>query len=1193
MLLSSIEIQGFKSFADKTVLKFGKGITAVVGPNGSGKSNISDAVRWVLGEQSTKSLRGQSMEDVIFGGTETRRPHGFCEVTLNINNTDRSLNFDNDFVAITRRYYRSHESEYAINGVNVRLKDIHELFMDTGLGRDGYSMIGQGKIDTIISSKSGERRDIFEEAAGISKYRYRKIEAERKLNAAEDNLLRLHDILDELQSRVGPLAEQSRKAEKFLQLAEQKKELEIGLWLYTLNNSKEALRNQESKIAAAQLSYREMEQALEEFDRKTEQNTAYFARLTSDIEGERLLISSTNEEIVKQSGEITVLENNINYNNETIGRLNDEKLSLGRSDSEALAEIEEKQVKISEKENERNALEEKLHSLENELSQLLSNSDSISRQIESQIRVLNLLSAESADMRVAMVTADTAIEEINGRGQNSKEQINQYTAEVEKLDGEFNETDELLSKIEELIESNTNTIKGYELRLASKMQSADALKQELESLNLDIEAKRRRVQILKELENNMEGFGHAVKEVMKQADLGLLKGICGPVSKLIKVDKEYTIAIETALAAAIQNVITETEADAKRAINYLKNSKGGRATFLPVATIEAREFKEHGFESMFGFVGIASDLVECDDKYREIIKYLLGGAIVAEDIDSAATIAKKFGYRIKIVTLDGQVINPGGSLTGGSLVKNAGILSRTSDIEKMEEDIKESVKKAEELDQKLTQATEAVAVVEADITASKAELTTANEDKIRALAELKRIDDLRKNLKSALKQLCDEQSSNEEKLEKLKQQSVESALKIAELDAKKAELQSEIDKMTGGRDSLNETRERITADITASKLNIIEADKDIEQLNSSAESLKILISSRSKRSGEIDAEIEKITLKNQELTNKIAEITALIEGLKEKITLSENNISDMLEKRNQTEKAGIELRNSEREKTLRREQISGELARLTERKEVMLKEYDEVIRKLYDEYQLTRSEAEKIATEPEHPAEAKKTLAEIKGKIRSLGNVNVSAIEEYKEVKERYDFLSAQIEDVEKSRAELHKLINQLTTQMQDIFTEGFAKINANFSKTFTELFGGGTASLTLSDPDNILESGIDINAKLPGKNVPSLDGLSGGEKALIALSIYFAIMRVNAPPFCFLDEVDTALDDINVDRFADYMKKPDFSTQFICVTHRRGTMEAADMLYGVTMQEKGVTKLLELNVAELEKKLLENNQGA
>ena len=1192
MLLSSIEIQGFKSFADKTVLKFGKGITAVVGPNGSGKSNISDAVRWVLGEQSTKSLRGQSMEDVIFGGTETRRPHGFCEVTLNINNTDRSLNFDNDFVSITRRYYRSHESEYAINGVSVRLKDIHELFMDTGLGRDGYSMIGQGKIDNIISSKSGERRDIFEEASGISKYRYRKIEAERKLLAAEDNLLRLHDILDELKSRVGPLEEQSRKAQKFLELAEQKKGLEIGLWLYTLNNSKEALRNQESKIAAAEVSYREIEQSLEEFDRKQEQNTSYFARLTSDIEGERLNISSTNEEILKLGGEITVIENDIQHNNETIARLNEEKEGLSKTDSEALAEIESKKLLANEKNAAKSELEEKLHSLEEQLSDLLSNSDSISRKIENQIRALNTLSSKSADMRVQMVTADTAIKEIEGRENNSLEQTEQYKKEISVLDNEFKETDDLLSKFEEVIEGCNNTLSGYEMRLEGKKNIADNLKTELDNLNLDIEAKKRRVQILKELENNMEGFGHSVKSVMAEAEKGILKGICGPVSKLIKVEKEYSIAIETALSNAIQNVITDTEADAKRAINFLKSSNGGRATFLPVATIKAREFKEHGFESMFGFVGIASDLVECDDKYREIIKYLLGGAVVAEDIDCAATIAKKFGYRIKVVTLDGQVISPGGSLTGGSLVKHAGLLSRASDIKKIEEDIKKLLEKLEKNSKEFQLATEAAAAVEADITAAKAELITANEDKIRALAELKRIDDLRNNLKNNLSQLENELATNKEKVEALKQQSAQSAVIIAEIDAEKTALQNEIDSMTGGRDSLNETREALTFEITATKLSIIETGKDIELLEGACETLTALISSREERSKEIEIEIETVNLKTEEFRSAIEELNLKSIELKDKIAESEKAICDMLEKRNETEKAGVELRNSEKEKTLRREQIGGELARLTERKEVMVREYDEVIRKLYDEYELTRSEAEKIADEPENPAEAKRNLAEIKGKIRNLGNVNVSAIEEYKEVKERYDFLSVQIEDVENSRAELNKLINQLTTQMREIFTEGFSKISENFSKTFVELFGGGTASLSLSDPDNILESGIDINVKLPGKNVPSLDGLSGGEKALIALSIYFAIMRVSAPPFCFLDEVDTALDDINVERFADYMKQSGFATQFICVTHRRGTMEAADMLYGVTMQEKGITKLLELNVAELEKKLLEN-QGA
>ncbi len=1193
MLLSSIEIQGFKSFADKTVLKFGKGITAVVGPNGSGKSNISDAVRWVLGEQSTKSLRGQSMEDVIFGGTETRRPHGFCEVTLNINNTDRSLNFDNDFVSITRRYYRSHESEYAINNVSVRLKDIHELFMDTGLGRDGYSMIGQGKIDNIISSKSNERRDIFEEAAGISKYRYRKLEAERKLAAAQDNLLRLHDIVDELEARVGPLEEQSKKAEKFLKLAEQKKELEIGLWLHTLNNSKEALRSQESKIMVAEAQYKEIEQMLEDFDRKTEQNTSLFAKLTSDIEGERLNISSVNEDIVKSNGVITVLNNDISHNEESIARLMDEKQALLNSDTDALAEIEAKNNEAKETEAKKAELEEKLHSLEAKLNELLFENDTNSRKIENEIRALNTLTAKASDMRVKLVTAETAIGEIEARRGVSVDLIAGREKEIENLNGEFLEIERLLDDIEEKIESYNNSLKGYQLRFDSRVQSVDKLKQELDTVNLDVEAKERRIQILRDLQNNMDGFAHSVKFVISKAETGLLRGICGPISSLITVDSKYSLAIETALNNAIQNIVTETEADAKAAINFLKNNKAGRATFLPVQTIKSREFKEHGFEDMLGYVGIASDLVKNDKKYDEIVKYLLGACVVAEDIDCAVTIAKKFGYRVKVVTLDGQVVSPGGSLTGGSVIKNSGILSRGNDIINIEAEVKSLKEKSADLSKRLSEAQGSLAEVEADITAIKADILTANEDKIRAVGELKRIGDIRESVKLSLKELTDEQAFGNKKLEELKLLSVEAAKEISQIESEKAEIQAKIDEMSGNRESLNTVREGLANSITEVKLSVIEAQKDIEALLSQATSLEALISDRAQRSVTIDSEIAALQFKNENLKAEIQSVNDSIGDAKAKIEQSEKNIAELIEKRNQTEKFGVELRNSERENTLKREQIGGELARLTERKEVMMREYDDVIRRLYDEYELTRSEAEKIGIEIENPTQAKKELIDIKNKIRALGNVNVSAIEEFKEVSERYNFLSAQIDDVEASRAQLQKLINQLTSQMQEIFTEGFEKISQNFTKTFTELFGGGTASLTLSDPENILESGIDINVKLPGKNVPSLDGLSGGEKALIALSIYFAIMRVNAPPFCFLDEVDTALDDINVERFADYMRSSDFNTQFICVTHRRGTMEAADMLYGVTMQEKGITKLLELNVSELEKKLHLDSQGA
>lgn len=1189
MLLSSIQIQGFKSFADKTILKFGKGITAVVGPNGSGKSNISDAVRWVLGEQSTKSLRGQSMEDVIFGGTDTRRPHGFCEVTLNIDNTDRTLNFDNDSVSVTRRYYRSHESEYLINNVTVRLKDVHELFMDTGLGRDGYSMIGQGKIDNIISSKSDERRDIFEEASGISKYRYRKTEAERKLSAAEDNLLRLNDIMSELKSRVGPLEVQSHKAEEFLRFSENKKQLEIGLWLYTLNNSRDALRSHESKIANAQLRYGEIEKALADFESENEKNTLEFTAITAEIEAKREEIAEANQKTAVLSGNISVINNDIIHIKESIERLKAEKLQLDKTDLSVKKEINEKQEKEKEIRAAVFKLREQLHQKEEELSNLLINSENISRQIEDEIKNLNTLSARESDLRVDITTADTSVQEITSRVSNISELINSNSQEKQALTEEYNQTKHLLDNIEDKIISCQNSLKGYELRLKSRNETVDTLRSKSEGLHLKIQEMKHRVQILSELESNMEGFSKAVKFVINESDKGTLRGIHGTISKLISVDKKYAVAIETALGNNIQNIVVDSESDAKRAIERLKNSNSGRATFMPISSVTAREFKESGFDCLYGFVGLAADLVKVDKKYEQIIKYLLGGTVITEDIDSAVTLAKKYNYRVKVVSLDGQVVNPGGSLTGGSLVKQAGLLSRRTQIERLQGEIESITEQEKENNNFLNAAVNAAAQVNADISAVSADLTNANEDKIRTLSEIKRIEELISNIDNNVNSLISERDCADEKIASLKNLADTAQKALDEINAQRDELQLKIDSMTGGRDNIADMRQKISDSITELKLDIINDEKDAELIANSARELQSSILDRAGRNKDIDNEIAALSFKIEQLYKEISDTNDDIDNLKQ--TIEENNklISSLTQKRNITEKASVDLRSKEREKTMEREKIGGELARLSERRDVMVKEYDDIISQLYDNYQLTKTEAENLGINIEKPSEAKKELAEIKSKIRALGIVNVSAIEEYKEVKERYDFMYSQIEDVEKSKAELHKLINQLTAQMQELFTEGFNKINEIFTKTFRELFGGGTASLRLTDPENVLTSGIDIEARLPGKNVPSLDGLSGGEKALVALSIYFSIMQVNAPPFCFLDEVDTALDDINVDRFADYMKNSKLNTQFICVTHRRGTMEAADMLYGVTMQEKGVTKLLELDVAELEKKLFEN----
>ena len=1186
MYLKSIEIQGFKSFADKTVLRFGKGVTAVVGPNGSGKSNISDAVRWVLGEQSTKNLRGQSMEDVIFSGTSERRPHGFAEVTLVIDNSDRSLNFDNDEVAVTRRYYRSHESEYLINKAVVRLKDVHELFMDTGLGRDGYSMIGQGKIDTIVSSKSDERRDIFEEASGISRFRYRKLEAERKLTLADDNMLRLKDIMAELESRVGPLEEQSKKAEKFIEYSAEKKQLEIGLWLNSLNQSNDMLKAQDNKITVASAHYNEIESALQDIAAGIESGSEKYSSVTMRIDEMRRTISGFEEDITRLEGEINVHNATIRHNEETVNRLKSDISELENSDTKSKTEIEERRKTIVGKQREIDELNKHASELEAELNGLISNSEVISRQIEELTKKLNTYSSQISEHRVKLVTAQSSITEIGTRNMAIDAALKENKDSTEKLSAELKDLRESLAVAEETADACSNSLKGRELIFESRKAKSEEMKQKLDSARLDIEDKKRRIAILEELERNMEGFGLPVKAVIKEAERGVFRGIHGPVSKLINVSKEYATAVEVALGASLQHIVVDTENDAKRVIEFLKTQNKGRATFLPVSTIKSRNLEEKGLENSFGYVGIASELVDVEPKYKEIIGSLLGKTVIAEDIDSAVTIAKKYGYRFKTVTLDGQVVNAGGSLTGGSLSKNSGILSRTGEIKELNEQIVKLLEKTGALTDMYNAATAEAAAIEAEIVNTKSELTAAQEDKIRISGEIRRVSDLLESAEKSADAMNGEKFLLSSRLAELNSAVNDANTEISNTEKLKNAAQTEIDNLSGGRDSVTDRREQLSDSITELRIRIMQNEKDIEAVNSSIELLESSISLSGDRGVALAVQIEEAERLSENERAEIEILNVRISGKKADIIKANEEVGKLVDERDNADREGQQLRQKERDMTAEREKLSGEVARLEERKANMLREYDDIVKRLFDEYELTRTEAEQIAEPVENIPEAKRTLADIKGKIKSLGNVNLSAVEEFKEVHERYVFMKSQMDDLEKSRAELNNLIGDLTSQMKEKFSDGFAKIGKNFSKVFTELFGGGHAELVLTDPDNVLESGIDIIVKLPGKNVPSLDGLSGGEKALIAISIYFAIMMVNAPPFCFLDEVDTALDDINVERFAQYMNRADFGTQFICVTHRRGTMESADMLYGVTMQEKGVTKLLQLDVDELIKTL-------
>ena len=1187
MRLKSIEIQGFKSFADKTVLCFDKGITAVVGPNGSGKSNISDAVRWVLGEQSNKTLRGMKMEDVIFSGTATRKPLGYAEVTLVIDNINRQLECDSDEVLITRRYYRSGESEYRINNAGVRLKDIHELFMDTGLGRDGYSMIAQGKIDDIIGTKSSsERRDIFEEAAGISRYRYRKLEAERKLSAADDNFLRLKDILTELESRVGPLEEQSKKAEKFIEFSKEQEQLQIGVWLNSLAKYKDVLREQDNKITLARAQYEDINDKTAETDRTLERLAERSSQLIVSIDEARRASSDAEEQATRIDGDIAVKRNTIEHNCDTISRIEKEIDGLKAGDATTLAELELKKSQIELKNAEIEKVDAKFTEVQSELLNLVSESDSFSHKIDELNRELNILTASTAELKIGLTTATTSAEGIKARSNDIDLAIKEKTASVADCQKELDTLDDELKQCDETVEKCTNSINGCEMLLAKRREKFDTIKQNIDKLTLDESEKRRRAQIIEDLEKNMEGFAHSVKTVMNCSKRNELRGIHGTVYQLFKVDNKHAVAIEAALGNALQNIVVSSEEDAKTAINYLKATKGGRATFLPLTSVRPRHFKHGGVDKCDGYIGLASELISCDKKYEVVASSLLGEIVVAEDIDSAVSIARKYGYNFKIVTLDGQIVNSGGSMTGGSLSKNAGILSRSGEIEKLRNQADKIAAEIVAENERLKSAKEAIAALEGELLSSKDELTTANEDKIRVLGEIRRFSEQITAYNNDIAKLESENKQLNERAEALALSEKETNDKISENELKSNELNKQLISLTGGRDTTSKQREALSAkaaDISAQSFTL---KKEVELLSAAVLELNARINGQSAKADELMLEIDIITKQNANIEVIISDLADQSAKLRERSQQSIFSIESYNAERDEVEKQINELRQSERERLGDRERLSGELARLEERKSAMVRDYDDTIRKLYDEYGLTRTEAEAKGIVIDDISSANKRLSELKSKIKSLGSVNLSAIEEYKEVSERYEFLSAQLADVEKSRSELNKLINQLTGQMQTLFISRFDEINKHFSKVFAELFGGGNAELRLSDPDNVLESGIEIIVQPPGKNISIIEQLSGGEKALIAISIYFAIMKVNPPPFCILDEVDAALDDVNVTRFAAYLRRMTEATQYIVVTHRRGSMEEADMLYGVTMQEKGITKLLELNVSQIEQQM-------
>lgn len=1175
MLLKTLELQGFKTFPDKTKLSFDKGITAVVGPNGSGKSNISDAIRWVLGEQSTKTLRCSKMEDVIFSGTTFRKSQGFAQVTLTIDNSDRRLTFDSDEISITRRFYRSGESEYLLNNVSVRLRDIHELLMDTGLGRDGYSIIGQGKIDSIVASKSEDRREIFEEAAGISKYRYRKFEAEKKLKQANENLLRLRDILSELESRVEPLKEQASKAKSYLTYMDEKKSLEIGIWLNTLEKSNKILREYEDKISIFKGQSDEIQDCLDNTSKSIEEIFLKNSKHTANVDEIRRRISSIEEESLNKLSRASILENDMLHNDENIKRINEEISIISLSENDLNHDIESKKILIESKksdiENDNILLDECIKNLNS----FKDTFDKFSSLIDDLTKELSKLTMEVSNHKVLSLSYNSSIQEaeekINLTDKNILEKqkyLDEILSESLKYKKHY---EEILNKILEM----ENSLKGYELKLSSKREKAELLKKQVDKLNLDEQECIRKIKLLEDLERNLEGFANSVKFVMQESKNGMLPGIHGPISKLIKVKDEYAAAIEVALGSSVQNIVVNNENDAKQAIALLKQKNCGRATFLPISVINGNEISIDHIDNIDGVIGVASTLCNCNEKYKLILKSLLGRIIVVDNLNTATNVAKKLNYRYRIVTLDGQVINTGGSLTGGSLSKNSGLISRSSKIEK-EKLLYESLKaKSLEAAEQYKKSKEEVSSQEALFLGVNADISNLKEDKFRIESEYKRLNGEIDSVTKSLNDLKKEHSYFSEKLKSLNEQKIESSSKIQILSSKIKETEDKIACITGNRDDIILKREALSSKIQDIKLNILALNKDVESISieiSSIESRKV---DQQDKLNCLKDQINNLKINNKKLDLEINSLKAESFELKQTSKNLEEDIQSLNQERQILERKSVELRQVEKEKTQEKENILRELTKLEEKKNTQKKEYDLIISKLWEEYELTRREAEQTVNKIDDIKEAYKTLNELKLKIKNLGSINVGAIEEYDEVKKRYDFMSHQMNDVEKSKDELSKLISDLSHQMKDLFTRRFKQINLNFSYTFRELFGGGKASLSLTDEDDILNCGIDISVQPPGKIALHLDALSGGEKALVAISLYFAIMKVNPAPFCILDEIEAALDDVNVDRYASYLRKMSENTQFIVVTHRRGTMEEADVLYGVTMQDEGISKLL------------------
>ena len=1184
MVFKELEIQGFKSFPDKVKIRFDAGVTGVVGPNGSGKSNLSDAVRWVLGETSSRQLRAAGkMEDVIFGGTRRRSAMGFASVRLTLDNTGHTLDVDADEVTIGRKYYRSGDSEYTINGQVCRLRDVYELLLDTGIGRDGYSVIGQGRIAEIVAAKSSERREIFEEACGIAKYRYRKTEAERRLAAAGENLERLRDILGELESRVGPLEKESAKAQKFLELSEQRKTLEVTLWTDSVHRARDTVRQQVRDYETAQADYERFdgeakaaEQEAEEIRMQAQQLTIAVERLNGDIR-------SITEQISGSDSRIAVLENDILRNEESIASLRSE-IEAGEQDgAEADAALQRHRAVAAKMEAEGEKLAAEIDALNAELTKLADASNASGARKDTLRAEITDLTAKRTEAQVAQAAAEAAEETARQRLPALEQAVQEGTDQWETARQDLTDTIRYWEMLTENEKQLANVRSGLELKLKNRKAALDEADTAEQRLGRELDAARQRLSVLRELEKNMDGYQNSVKAVMRAAGARRLRGIIGPVSAILKVEPGCEVAVETALGAALQNIVVENEAAAKAAIALLRSDNAGRATFLPLDTVQPGVFRGR----LSGTARLASSLVQADARYDNIVSNLLGRIIVVEDINEASRVARDNGFRSRVVTMDGQVINAGGSFTGGSVQRSAGLFTRKQEMEELRIRAAKMQKDCLAAQEKTDQCKEQVDALQAELTATASEQITAANDRVRAEAEQKRLEAAAAQLETARNARRQEIDTLQAALADSRAKAEDAAKLQAELTAKIDRRTAEVSRIAEGDDSFLTRQNALAQDLSAKRLEQVTRQKDAELAYSQIAALEQRARDAAARRTSLEESVAALAARSDACRAEIADIRQTRADSQTTIAQKEAEIREATQKRLARQQAETETLARARTAADSREEMSREMARLAERKAAAESEYDQTVAKLWDEYQLSVSQAEALCVEFDSLPALRAQVADLRGKIRALGSVNVSAIEEYKEVKARYDALVTQVTDVEESRNELSRMISKLSAQMREIFTDSFRAINENFGRVFAELFGGGEASLMLEDESDVLSSGIGIRVAPPGKVIKNLEALSGGEQALVAISIYFAILAVNPAPFCILDEIEAALDDANVVRFAQYLRQVSDKTQFIVITHRRGTMEAANVLYGVTMQEDGVSKLLKLDLEQVDATLV------